>query len=371
MVSRAATSAALEAAARSSTRGRGGAPSGLASSLGAPGQPDLWRRGSRPRALPGWSTLSVLRHWYCQGVLLQVSSGLVLTWGAPHGTVCGTCGTPEAGTRETHAQCCPARGKLPCASSGTHGTREAGIHVPCTCGARLRLQHGCGPLWPHVDTGADPRLLDAGPREAVLRDDPADEGGHRDAAVLDLRLAVPPQPAQHRVARERGVSLRGAGTRGQRSFERDRRAPEDRAAVRTVPRRPCRRWSPWPAAAGPTARCPTRRRSRLGVANKAAQTSASWRSWGRFERSIVFQAAPSCGQPRPISRLGPRWPATSALFSTCVATELDQHLAGLIPVLVPPGRVWRSTGRTGSDKHAASGSAHRWVRGSNGGQSQV
>ena len=154
MVSRAATSAALEAAARSSTRGRGGAPSGLASSLGAPGQPDLWRRGSRPRALPGWSTLSVLRHWYCQGVLLQVSSGLVLTWGAPHGTVRGTCGTPEAGTRETHAQCCPARGKLPCASSGTHGTREAGIHVPCTCGARLRLQHGCGPLWPHVDTGA-------------------------------------------------------------------------------------------------------------------------------------------------------------------------------------------------------------------------
>jgi len=239
----------------------------------------------------------------------------------------------------------------------------------------MRLRHGCGTaaaLFGHMSTRVPTQAFSMPGHER-----PFCETIQPTKAAIETRPCLISAWRYHRSLHNTGwrgnagVSLRGAGTRGQRSFERDRRAPEDRAAVRTVPRRPCRRWSPWPAAAGPTARCPTRRRSRLGVANKAAQTSASWRSGGRFERSIVLQAAPSCGQPRPISRLGPRWPATPALLSTCVATELDQHLAGLIPVLVPPGRVWRSTGRTGSGEHAANGSAHRWVRGSNGGQSQV
>ena len=38
------------------------------------------------------------------------------------------------------------------------------------------------------------------------------------------------------------------------------------------------------------------------VENKAAQTSASWLSGGPFQRQIVLPAAPSFGQPRPISR---------------------------------------------------------------------
>ena len=38
------------------------------------------------------------------------------------------------------------------------------------------------------------------------------------------------------------------------------------------------------------------------VENKAAQTSASWLSGGPFQCQIVPQAAPSFGQPRPISR---------------------------------------------------------------------
>ena len=40
------------------------------------------------------------------------------------------------------------------------------------------------------------------------------------------------------------------------------------------------------------------------VENKAPQTSASWLSGGPFQCQIVPQAAPSFGQPRPISRLG-------------------------------------------------------------------
>ena len=41
------------------------------------------------------------------------------------------------------------------------------------------------------------------------------------------------------------------------------------------------------------------------VETKLAQPSASWRSGGFFERPIMpVQAAPSFGQPRPISRLG-------------------------------------------------------------------
>ena len=40
------------------------------------------------------------------------------------------------------------------------------------------------------------------------------------------------------------------------------------------------------------------------VKNKTAQTSASWLSGGPFQCQSVPQAAPSFGQPRPISRLG-------------------------------------------------------------------
>ena len=80
---------------------------------------------------------------------------------------------------------------------------------------------------------------------------------------------------------------------------------------------------PWPRRAwaeGPPSSC-------LCVENKAAQTSASWLSGGPFQRKIVPQAAPSFGQPRPISRLGRAgrpyrpcfphsfMPSTSFLFS--------------------------------------------------------
>ena len=42
----------------------------------------------------------------------------------------------------------------------------------------------------------------------------------------------------------------------------------------------------------------------LYVGNKPAQASASWLSGGDLQRQIVLQAAPSFGQPRPISCLG-------------------------------------------------------------------
>ena len=232
--------------------------------------------------------------------MLQVSRGGAHLWGS--GMARSTCGTPEAGTHTAHAQCCLARGKLACTSSGTRGTQEARVErrtKPRTHGTEI--ENCGGTLWPHVNTGADPGLLDPRPREAVLGDDPADEGGHGDAAVLDLGLAVPPKPAQS-VAR----------TRGQLSFER----PADPRIERQL--------APCPDVHG----------------------VASYR--GQVERV-----------PRPDAGLN------------IVAAELDQHLAGLIPVLVPPGRDWQSTGRTGSGEHAANGSANRWFRGSNGGRSQV
>ena len=40
------------------------------------------------------------------------------------------------------------------------------------------------------------------------------------------------------------------------------------------------------------------------IDTKVAQASASWLTGGFFQRQIVPQAAPSSGQPRPISRLG-------------------------------------------------------------------
>ena len=40
------------------------------------------------------------------------------------------------------------------------------------------------------------------------------------------------------------------------------------------------------------------------VGSEVAQTSASWLSGGFSQRQIMPQAAPSSGQPRPISRLG-------------------------------------------------------------------
>ena len=41
------------------------------------------------------------------------------------------------------------------------------------------------------------------------------------------------------------------------------------------------------------------------VTKKLAHTSASWLSGGLSQRQIMLQAAPSLGQPRPISRLVP------------------------------------------------------------------
>ena len=45
-------------------------------------------------------------------------------------------------------------------------------------------------------------------------------------------------------------------------------------------------------------------RRRTCVENEVAQASASWHSGGCSQRQITPQAAPSFGQPRPISRLG-------------------------------------------------------------------
>ena len=41
--------------------------------------------------------------------------------------------------------------------------------------------------------------------------------------------------------------------------------------------------------------------------SKVAQASASWHSGGTARRQSTPPAAPSVGQPRPISRLGPCW----------------------------------------------------------------
>ena len=51
-----------------------------------------------------------------------------------------------------------------------------------------------------------------------------------------------------------------------------------------------------------------------------------------------------------------------------IAAELEQKLAGFLPVRLPPGRDWQGTERTGSVNYDA---AYRWVGGSNGGRSQV
>ena len=57
---------------------------------------------------------------------------------------------------------------------------------------------------------------------------------------------------------------------------------------------------------------------RAHVETKVAPISASWRSGGCIQRQSMPQAAPSVGQPRPISRLGRAGtPATSAfVFDT-------------------------------------------------------
>ena len=49
---------------------------------------------------------------------------------------------------------------------------------------------------------------------------------------------------------------------------------------------------------------------------QAAQASTSWRSGGSSQRQTVPQDAWTFGQPKPISRSEPRWPAIQALFST-------------------------------------------------------
>ena len=63
---------------------------------------------------------------------------------------------------------------------------------------------------------------------------------------------------------------------------------------------------------------------------------------GCFQRQITPQAAPGSGQPRPISPVGPRWPALSGLFS-----------------------IQASAGRCGAPTTTSSsqwGSARRWRR---------
>eukprot|EP00964_Phaeocystis_antarctica_P021830 scaffold12121_cov57-Phaeocystis_antarctica.AAC.4 len=48
----------------------------------------------------------------------------------------------------------------------------------------------------------------------------------------------------------------------------------------------------------------TRGKALLYVEIKVAQTAASWRPGGLCQHQVVLQAAPTFGQPRPISRLG-------------------------------------------------------------------
>jgi hypothetical protein len=49
---------------------------------------------------------------------------------------------------------------------------------------------------------------------------------------------------------------------------------------------------------------------------QAGSDPASRPTGGLSQRQIVLEAAPSLGQPQPISRLGPRWPNIPGLFST-------------------------------------------------------
>ena len=63
------------------------------------------------------------------------------------------------------------------------------------------------------------------------------------------------------------------------------------------------------------------------VEDKLARPLASWRSGGLSQRQIVPQAASSSGQPWPISRLEPRWPATPALVSDMVPVQRGQSVA--------------------------------------------
>ena len=151
-------------------------------------------------------------HWYCQGVLLQVSSGLVLTCGEGQGQGEGQ-GEGEGCTRSIRWRV----------------TRRGGRRAVAPLGGTLLLaRQQAGALFGHISTwaptdafsiqGHEKPFCDAevgsgfigsglglglglglgfgvrvrGPIN--LRDDPADESGHRDAAVLDLGLAVPPEP---------------------------------------------------------------------------------------------------------------------------------------------------------------------------------
>ena len=52
------------------------------------------------------------------------------------------------------------------------------------------------------------------------------------------------------------------------------------------------------------ARPPRLLRAGLKALGGSAQASASWLAGGCFQRQVVPQAAPSFGQPRPISRVG-------------------------------------------------------------------
>ena len=66
-------------------------------------------------------------------------------------------------------------------------------------------------------------------------------------------------------------------------------------------------------------------RGRTCVGSKGGQTSASWLSGGLSQRQIVRQAAPSFGQPRPISRLGRA--GTQATLGV-LATRRRRHMRG-------------------------------------------
>jgi hypothetical protein len=66
----------------------------------------------------------------------------------------------------------------------------------------------------------------------------------------------------------------------------------------------CRAHRRWPHRRGP----PT------GAHLRPRQRDSLSLSGGCFQRQIVPQAVPGYGQPRPISRLGPRWPATQTFI---------------------------------------------------------
>ena len=92
------------------------------------------------------------------------------------------------------------------------------------------------------------------------------------------------------------------------------------------------------------------------VESKQAQPSASWRSGGCFQRQGRPQAAPSFGQPRPISRLGgaglafDRAPATVRPCGEPYARELSEaifsyRLGATWPRSEGKGRRLRPAGR--------------------------